>query len=85
MAAAWLDLFPYATREELRTLVESEHAAGLYFASLRAAGVPIAEAFQTPAALEVRARVCVAVHGTPSELMEGRLLVLAEISSHPMR
>ena len=72
MTAEWLELFPYATREELRTLIESEHAAALYFGGLRAAGVPIAEAFTSTAALDVLAHVCVAVHGTPGELMEGR-------------
>lgn len=74
MTSAWLALFPYATPEELRTLIESEHAAALYFTSLRAAGVPMAEAFETTAALDVLAHVCVAVHGTPRELMEGGLL-----------
>jgi len=34
--AEWLSLFPYATLEELRTLVESEHDAAFYFTSLRA-------------------------------------------------
>ena len=73
MTSAWLALFPYATPEGLRTLVESEHAAALYFGGLRAAGVPMAEAFQTQAALEVLAHVCVVVHGTPHDLIEGRL------------
>jgi hypothetical protein len=72
MTAEWLDLFGYATREELRTLVENEDVAALYFGALRAAGVPMAEAFQTPAALDVLAGVCVELHGTPGELMEGR-------------
>ena len=72
VTAEWLDLFPYATREELRTLIESEHAAALYFGALGAAGVPMAYAFVTPAALEVLAQVCVAIHGTPHNLMEGR-------------
>jgi len=72
MTSAWLALFPYATPEGLRTLVESEHAAALYFGGLRAAGVPMACAFVTPAAQRVLAEVCAAVHGTPGELMEGR-------------
>lgn len=74
MTADWLALFPYATHEELRTLLESEHAAALYFGSLRAAGVPMASAFVTPAALEVLAQVCVELHGTLGELMEGRAI-----------
>jgi hypothetical protein len=72
MTAEWLDLFGYATPEELLTLVEVEPATTLYFGGLRAAGVPLAEAFQTPAALDVLAGVCVELHGTPGELMEGR-------------
>ena len=59
-------------RELPRILIESEQAAALYFTSLRAAGVPMAEAFLTTAALEVLAHVCVEFHGTPGELMEGR-------------
>ena len=74
VAAEWLDLLPWATREELRTLIESEHAAALYFGGLRAAGVPMAEAFQTPAALDVLAGVCVELHGTAGELMAGRAI-----------
>ena len=75
VAAEWLDLLPWATLEELRTLIESEHAAALYFGGLRAAGVPMACAFVTPAALEVLAQVCVVVHGTPGELMEGEAII----------
>jgi hypothetical protein len=67
MTAEWLDLFPYAAPEQLPTLIESEHAAALCFASLRAAGVPIADAFVTPAEQGVLAGICVAVHGTPRE------------------
>ncbi len=74
IAFEWLNLFPYATPEELRTLVEDEAAAGLYFASLRAAGVPLASAFVSPAALDVLAQVCAAMHGTPGALIEGRLI-----------
>ena len=33
----WLALFSYATAAELRTLVEDEGAAALYFATRRAA------------------------------------------------
>ena len=74
MVDDWRELLEWATPEERRTLVESEHAAALYFTSLRAAGVPMAGAFVTPAALDVLAQVCVAVHGTVGELMEGRAI-----------
>jgi hypothetical protein len=73
-AREWLDLLPWATPDERRSLLDSEHAAGLHFRALRAAGVPFAEAFTAPAALEVLAGVCAFVHGTPRELIEGRTL-----------
>jgi hypothetical protein len=41
MTAAWVGVSSWAPPEELRTLVESAHAAALYFGGLPAAGVPI--------------------------------------------
>ena len=48
MTAAWLDLLPWATPEELRTLIDSEHAAALYAGALSAAGISAARKESAP-------------------------------------
>lgn len=68
MTAAWLDLLPWATPEELRALVESEHAAALYFAALGTAGIPLGLAFE-PVAFEVLALVLAEVHGEVGRML----------------
>lgn len=39
-AFEWLDLLPFATRDERRTLIDSEGATAAYADALRAAGIP---------------------------------------------
>ena len=45
---------------------------------VRAPGVPITNALVTPDVLEVLAKVCVAVHGTPGELINAAARVSRE-------
>jgi hypothetical protein len=49
--AAWRELLPWATPEERRTLLDTEHLAARYFGEL-ARGLSQVEAFEDPAALK---------------------------------
>ena len=75
--AAWRDLLLWATPEERRTLLDSEHLAALYFGELARrslGGLRQVEAFEHPEALEALAVVLAAHHGDPVRLMDGEPL-----------
>jgi len=67
-AMSWLELLPWATADERRELLDSEHAAATYADALRAAGIPRALAFES-AAFELFAEVLAEVHGEPGSLI----------------
>ena len=75
----WRDLLPWATPDERRTLLDSEHLAARYFGELARrglGGLGLVEAFEYPAALEVLAVVLASHHGDPMRLMDGEPLGL---------
>jgi len=75
--AAWRELLPWATPEERRELLDSEHLAALYFGELARrglGGLRQVEAFEHPEALEALAEVLAAHHGDPMRLMDGEPL-----------
>ena len=66
--AAWRELLPWATPEERRELLDSEHLAALYFGELAQrslGGLRQVAAFEHPAALEALAVVLAAQYGHP--------------------
>jgi hypothetical protein len=76
--AAWRELLPWATPEERRDLLDSEHLAALYFGELvrgGLGGLRHLEAFEHPAALEALAVVLAAHHGHPMRLLDGEPLL----------
>ena len=76
--AAWRDLLPWATPEERRELLDSEHLAALYFGELARrglGGLHHVEAFERPEALEAFAVVLAAHHGHPTRLMDAEPLL----------
>ena len=76
-ASQWLDLLPWATPEERRELLDSEHLAAIYFRELSRrglGGLRQVEAFEHPAALEALAVVLAAHHGHPMRLLDGEPL-----------
>ena len=73
-ADAWRDLLPWATPEERRTLVDSEHVAARYFGELARRGLDglsQVEVFEHPAALEALAVVLAEHHGHPMGMIDG--------------
>ena len=75
--SAWHELLPWATPEERRTLLNTEHVAALYFHELARRGLGALrhlEAFEHPTALEALAVVLAARHGDPMRPRDGELL-----------
>ena len=76
-ADAWRELLSWATPEERRTLLDSEHLAALYFGELARrglGGLRQVEAFEHAAALEALAVALAAHHDHPMRLMDGASL-----------